>query len=48
MSAMKAEEVYKQHIRPLPPEDRLRILEMIGRDLVQSSEITSKHKPRSI
>ncbi len=35
MSAIKAEDIYKRHIKPLPPGERLRILALIGRDLAE-------------
>ncbi|MCX6343597.1 MAG: hypothetical protein NT018_00820 [Armatimonadetes bacterium] len=48
MSAMKAEEVYKRHIKPLPAKERLRIVEMIGHDLAENADKTIKTKTRSI
>ena len=42
MAAMKADEIYRQHIKPLPPAERLRILALIGDDLAQAAELTEK------
>ena len=41
MSAIRAEDIYKRHIKPLPPEERLRILALIGQDLAEK-EVAGK------
>ena len=33
MAAITIEEIYEQHIKPLPPSDRLRLLARIAQDL---------------
>ncbi|MCL5105128.1 MAG: hypothetical protein M1133_13575 [Armatimonadetes bacterium] len=48
MSALRAEEVYKRHIKPLSPQERLRILEMIGHDLAESVGEMEKQQKRNI
>jgi len=34
MAALRAEDVYKRHIKSLPAEERAKLIELIGKDLV--------------
>jgi hypothetical protein len=48
MAALNLEELYDRYIRPLPPEERLRLLAMTARDLAQTSEGAQDRPKRSI
>lgn len=36
MMAMSIEEIYQQHLKPLPAEDRRRLIDLLARDLAES------------
>ena len=42
MSNIEIENIYKQHIKPLSPEDRLRLLAIITRELVPMEDAPKK------
>jgi hypothetical protein len=45
MAINKTEQIYQQHIKFLPPSERLALIEIIARDLVmQSDQATEKPK----
>ena len=48
MSALRAEDIYRQHIKSLPLKERMRIVEMIGHDVAENAEELAKQAKRSI
>jgi hypothetical protein len=40
----RIEELYARYIKPLPPEDRLRLLALIARDLAEAARPTGSHE----
>lgn len=47
MVASRVEQIYQQHIKPLPVTDRLRLAEMIARDAAEAQSPAAA-QPRSI
>ncbi|HMF57311.1 MAG TPA: hypothetical protein VK619_13290 [Pyrinomonadaceae bacterium] len=48
MSSADIDEIYAQHIKPLPTEDRLKLLALVARDLAQQKDSAEGQKTRSI
>ncbi len=48
MAVLSVEELYERYIKPLSPEERLRLLAMTAHDLAQPSAELPKGKTRSI
>jgi hypothetical protein len=48
MSAMKAEDIYKRHIKTLSIEERMHIVEMIGRDVAKEAQEALHGSKRSV
>ena len=46
MATLSAKEIYEQHIKQLPPEERLRLVEMIASEMAASESET--HPKRSL
>jgi len=46
--ARNTEEIYRQHIKPLSPAERLRLMELTVRDLAQQSSGLAGEPRRSI
>jgi len=38
MTTLSAEEIYEQHIKPLPPAERLRLVEIIAHEIAATTE----------
>lgn len=38
MTTLSAEEIYEQHIKPLPPAERLRLVEIIAHEIAAVTE----------
>jgi hypothetical protein len=48
MPASTVEEIYEQHIKPLSAAERLRLLEITARDLIQQASVQEEAPKRSI
>ena len=49
MAINKTEQIYQQHIKFLPPSERLALIEIIARDLaMQNDQMTEKPKHNNI
>ena len=48
MSIASAEEIYERHIRGLPAEQRLRLVEIVVRELADQTPQTGQETPRNL
>ncbi len=48
MATMTAREIYEQLVKRLPPEERLRLVEMVNKDMATRSLDEPKENKRSI
>jgi hypothetical protein len=44
MSTLTAQEIYEAHIKPLPPAERLRLVEIITKEIASENSPESKPK----
>lgn len=42
MAALSADEIYEQHVKQLPPAERLRLADMITQDITEATESESE------
>lgn len=48
MATMTAEEVYQQHIKPLPRAERLRLMAMTAQEMAGQSEVLADKPKRNL
>ena len=48
MTTTSVEEIYERHVKPLPAAERLRLVEIMARDLATQSTVSADQPKRSI
>ncbi|PYT08259.1 MAG: hypothetical protein DMF60_05150 [Acidobacteria bacterium] len=48
MATLTAKEIYEQLVKRLPPEERLQLIEMVNRDLLESASKEPQKNKRSL
>ncbi len=48
MAALRIEDIYERHIKPLPPAERLRLLAIVAQDLATEPTQATGQRQRSI